>query len=53
MVLSFTFRELGQEAIMSGKGWFTCVVLRSSILATVLDGQHHAPMSACKLRFQV
>lgn len=38
MVLSFTFRELGQEAVMTGKAWFTCVVLRSCVLDTVVGG---------------
>lgn len=38
MVLSFTFLELGQDAIMSGRGWFTVVVLRSTIINKVVGG---------------
>lgn len=38
MVLSFSFLELGQEALSSGRGWFTCVVLRSTFIAKIVGG---------------
>lgn len=38
MVLSFSFLELGQEALSSGRGWFTCVVLRSTVIAKIAGG---------------
>jgi hypothetical protein len=38
MVLSFTFRELGQEAISGGQGWITPAVIRSTVLADVRGG---------------
>jgi len=41
MVLSFTFLELGQEAVSSGSGWITCAVLRSSISSNVVGGWSH------------
>jgi hypothetical protein len=38
MVVSFSFLELGQEAVSTGFGWFTCAVLRSSVIAQVEGG---------------
>ena len=38
MVLSFTFLELGQSAISSGLGWFTCAVLRSTVIKRIAGG---------------
>ena len=38
MVLSLTFRELGQEAISSGRAWFTCAVIRSTVVGEVVGG---------------
>ena len=38
MVLSYTFRELGQEALGNGLGWITCAVLRSSCIHAVRGG---------------
>ena len=38
MVLSLTFRELGQEAISGGQGWITPAVIRSTVLANVRGG---------------
>ena len=36
MVLSLTFRELGQEAISSGRASFTCAVTRSTVVGKVV-----------------
>ena len=36
MVLSLTFRELGKEAISSGRVWFTCAVIRSTVVGEVV-----------------
>ena len=38
MVLSITFRELGQEAISGGQGWITPAVIRSTVLGDVRGG---------------
>ena len=38
MALSLTFRELGQEAISSGRAWFTCAVIRSTVVGKVVGG---------------
>ena len=38
MVLSVSFRELGQEAISGGQGWITLAVIRSTVLADVRGG---------------
>ncbi len=38
MVLSFSFLELGQDAISTGRGWFTTVVIRSAVVNSVLGG---------------
>jgi len=38
MVLSFTFAELGQTALMSAWGWFTAVALRSSEIHDIEGG---------------
>jgi len=46
MVLSFTFLQLGQEAISTGGGWFTPVVLRASVIHTIRGG-----WPACLLSF--
>ena len=46
MVLSFTFLELGQEAISNGEAWFTPVVLRSNVITELQGG-----WSACLNRF--
>ena len=41
MVVSFTFLELGQNAISTGRGWLTCAVLRSSVISLVQGGWSH------------
>ena len=38
MVLSFTFLELGQDAISSGLGWMTPIVVRNRILRDIAGG---------------
>ena len=38
MVLSFTFRELGQAALSDGSAWATPVVLRSSLMHKAKGG---------------
>jgi hypothetical protein len=38
MVLSFTFRELGQSAMTNGQAWFTAVILRTSKMAAIDGG---------------
>ncbi len=39
MVLSFSFMELGQQAISDGSGWLTPVVLRESIIAKATNSE--------------
>jgi hypothetical protein len=38
MVLSFTFRELGQTAMTNGHAWFTPVVIRANMLHEIEGG---------------
>ena len=38
MVLSFTFAELGQDAISCGFGWFTVAVVRTTVLEKARGG---------------
>jgi predicted XRE-type DNA-binding protein len=49
MVLSFTFLELGAEAMMSGSAWLTPVCLRSAAIAKVVGTKRSSVVSLMAL----